>query len=82
MDEMPLSILRYSVLLFGVVATKIPASIYDVIPLVRQSQRHRNTFNSFSCKTEYFKNSFFPCVVVKWKKPNPKICSSGSFIKL
>ena len=82
MDEAPLSILCYSVLLFEAAATKIPASVYDVIPLVRQTQRHRNTFNSFSCKTEYFKNSFFPCVIVIWKKPNLKICSSSSFIKL
>ena len=39
MDETPLLIF------YKVVSTKLPAYIYDVIPLVRQSQRHPNTVN-------------------------------------
>ena len=52
--------------------------IYDFIHSVRQPQRHPNTFSSFFCKTEYFKNSFFPFVIGKWNKLNPEIRSSGS----
>ena len=48
---------------YKVVSIKLPAYIYEIIPSVRQSQRHPNTFNSISCRTEYFKNSFFPCVI-------------------
>ena len=44
---------------YKVVSTKIPAYIYDFIPPVRRFQRHPNTFNSFSSRTEYFKNSCF-----------------------
>ena len=47
--------------------------------VVRQSQRHPNTFNSFSCRTEYFKNSFFPCIIGEWNKLNPEIRRSGSY---
>ena len=39
---------------YKVVSTELPAFIYDIIPPVRQSQRHLNTFNSISCRTEYF----------------------------
>ena len=65
-------------LFYKVVLTKLPAYIYDFIPPVRQSQRHPNTFNSFSCRTEYFKNSFFPCIIGEWNKLNPEIWRSGS----
>ena len=41
--------------------------------------RDIQTFNSFSCRTEYFKNSIFACVIGEWNKQNPKIQSSGSY---
>ena len=50
--------MRSLCLFYKIVSIKIPAYIYNFIPPVRQSQRHPNTFNSFSYKTE---NSFFPC---------------------
>ena len=52
--------MRRLCLFYKVVSTKLPAYIYDVIPLVRQSQRHPNTVNSISCRTDYFNNLFFP----------------------
>ena len=71
--------MRRLCLFYKVVSTKLPAYIYDIIPPVRQSQRHLNTFKSISCRTEYFKNSFFPCVIGEWNKLNPKIRRSGSY---
>ena len=59
------------------VSNKLPAYNNDFIPPVRQSQRHPSTMNSFSCRTEYFKNSSFP--YVEWNKLNPEIRSSGSY---
>ena len=45
---------------------------------MRNSHRHPGTFLVFSCKTEYFKNSFFPHAINEWNKFNPKIrCSSN-----
>ena len=72
-------LMRYLRLFYKVVSTELPAYIYDFIPLVRQSQRHPNTFNSFSCRTEYFKNSFFACIIGEWNKLNPEIRTSGSY---
>ena len=71
--------MRCLCLFYKVVSTKLPAYIYDIIPPVRQSQRHLNTFKSISCRTEYFKNSFFPCVIGEWNKLNPEIRRSGSY---
>ena len=48
---------------YKVLSTKKPACIHDLIPPMRKSFRHPNTFNTFYFRTEYFKNSFFPSVV-------------------
>ena len=72
-------LMRRLCLFYKVVSTKLPAYIDDLIPPVRQFQRHPNTFNSFSCRTEYFKKLLFPCVIGKWNKLNPKIRRSGSY---
>ena len=69
--------MRSLCLLYKVVSTKLPAYIYGFIPPVRQSQRHPNTFNSFSCRNEYFKNSFFSWVISEWNTLNPEIRRSG-----
>ena len=71
--------MRRLCLVYKVFSTKIPVYTYDFISPVRQSLRHPNTFNSFSCKTEYFKNSFFPCVIGEWNKVNPEIRRSSSY---
>ena len=71
--------MRRLFLFYKVFSTKLPAYIYDFIPPARQSQRHQNTSNPFSCRTEYFKNSFFPCVTGEWNKLNPEIGSSCSY---
>ena len=70
--------MRHLCLFYKVISTKLPAYICEFIPPVRQSQRYQNTFNYFSCRTEYFKNSFFPCVIGEWNKLNAEILSSGS----
>ena len=44
------------------------------------SRRHvNNSFNTFSCKSEYFKNSFIPIVINEWNKLDPDIRSSTSY---
>ena len=56
----------------------LPAYVY-IIPPVKQSLRHPNTFNPISCGTEYFKNSFSPCGIGQWNKLNPAIRRPGSY---
>ena len=66
--------MRRLFLFYKVVSTKLPVYIY-IIPLVRQSQRYPNKFNSIS-----FKNSFFPLVIGEWNKLlNPEIRRSGGY---
>ena len=42
------------------------------------SHRHPNIFHLFSCRTKYFKNSFFPHVIIEWNKLDPNIRSSNN----
>ena len=46
---------------------------------MRSSRRHVNSFNTVSCKSEYFKNSFIPNVINEWNKLDPDILSSTSY---
>ena len=67
-------------LLYKVLSTKQPGYSQDLLPPMRKSSKYSNTFNIlyishilhliFSCKTEYFKNSFFWSVVSDWNKLN------------
>ena len=45
-------------LLYKVFSTGQPSYIYDLLPPLRSSRQHVNSFNIVTCKSEYFKNSF------------------------
>ena len=66
-------------LLYKVFSTGQPSYIYDLLPPMRSSSRHVNSFNTGSCKSEYFKNSFIPNVINEWNKLDPDIRSSTSY---
>ena len=66
-------------LLYKVFSTGQPSYIYDLLPPMRSSRRHVNSFNTVSCKSEYFKNSFIPNVINEWNKLDPDIRSSTSY---
>ena len=61
-------------LLHKVFSVGQPPSTYDLLLPMRSSRRHVNSFNTFSCKSEYFKNSFIPNVIHKWNKLDPDLC--------
>ena len=65
-------------LLYKVFSTGQPSRIYDLLPSMRSSRRHVNSFNTVSCKSEYFKNSFIPNVINEWNKLDPDIRCSTS----
>ena len=46
---------------------------------MRGSRRHVNSFDTVSCKSEYFKNSFIPNVINEWNKLDPEIRSSALY---
>ena len=66
-------------LLCNVPSTGKPSHIHNVLTQIRNSSRKPNTFHVFPCRTEYFKNYFFPHVDNEWSKLDPKICNSSSY---
>ena len=63
-------------LLYKVFSTCQLSYIYDQRWPNRSSSRHVNSFNTVSCKSEYFKNSLILNVINKWNKLDPDIRSS------
>ena len=60
---------------------KSPKYLYNLIPSVNRIYVTRNNTNvpSFNCRTEYFKNSFFPNVITEWNKPDINIKNMTSY---
>ena len=56
-----------------------PSYIYDLLPSMRSSRRHYNSFDTISFKSEYIKNSFILNVINEWNKLDPDIRSSYSY---
>ena len=52
--------------------------IHFLLPQMRNSDKYPNTFHVFPCRTEYFKNSFFPYVINELNKLVPNIRSSSN----
>ena len=46
---------------------------------MQKSSRHPNTFNSCSCTTEYFENTFYPSVFSDWNKFNLDVHGSNNY---
>ena len=66
-------------LLYKVFSAGQPSYIFDLLPPMRSSRRHVKSFNTVSCKSEYFKNSFIPNVINGWNKLDRDIRSSTSY---
>ena len=66
-------------LLYKVFSSGQPSYIYDLLPPLRSSRRHVNSFNLVTCKSEYFKNSLIPNSIYEWNKLDPDILSSASY---
>ena len=67
-------------LLNKVFLTGKPSYNYDLLPQMRSSRRHGHSLNLVSCKSECFKNTFIPNVVIyEWNKLDPYICGSTSY---
>ena len=72
--------IRRLCLFYKVLLNKVPKYIYELIPPLRHSFRNSRSFTSFTYRTEYFKNSFFPSVINDWNKLDPKIRNSNSYL--
>ena len=59
---------------------KKPLYLYQLIPknTCSQNRRSSNDIPNFITKHEYFKNYFFPSVIIEWKKLDASITNSKS----
>ena len=71
--------MRRLCLLYKYLSTGQASHIYNLLPQMRNSHKQLNTFHIFACRTEYFKNYFFPYVINEWNKLDPNICSSNNY---
>ena len=60
--------MRQLCLFYKAFRSKVLKYIQSLIPSMRTSARQLNIFTSFYCRTEYYQNSFLPCVIKKWNK--------------
>ena len=71
--------MRRLCLFYKAFRSKVPKYIQSLIPSMRTSARQLNIFTSFYCRTEYYQNSFLPCVIKKWNKLDPNKWSCLSY---
>ena len=65
--------------MFNIMNGKAPNYLKSLIPKVHQSTRLRNNrIPTFHCRTESFKNSYFPSTMNDWFKLGPTIKDSES----
>ena len=64
--------MRWLCFLYKFLSTRKPSHTHNLLPQMRNSHRHPSTFQIFPCRTEYFKNSFFPHVINEWNKLDQK----------
>ena len=55
-----------------------PEYIRLILPSRQQSHARKDLFRSFTCHTDYFKNSFFPYCVREWNELDPELRASTS----
>ena len=76
--------MRRLCLFYKIFCIKVPKYIHSLITSIRTSARQPNEFDSFSCRCEYFQNSFLPNVIMECSKLDlNKLCclSWSSFCK-
>ena len=67
-------------LFFKLKKNKHPSYLFDIIPKVLSTRttRNHNNIPLFNVKHEYFRNSFFPSIVIEWNKLDNNIRNSES----
>ena len=72
----------YFLIFFKIIKNKSPKYLFELIATARQAYmaRHRNSVPLFNVKHDYFKNSFFPSIVIEWNKLDSNVTNSGSLL--
>ena len=69
--------LRRMYYFYKLIKTQKPLYLSNLIPPKLNSLCHPNTYSAMRCRNDYFRNSFIPSVVRKWKKT--EIRNSNSY---
>ena len=58
-----------------------PEYLLNKIPSSQIHYNARNTHQveTYYCRTDIFKNSFFPCTIIEWNKLDLDVCKSKSY---
>ena len=66
---------------YKILHAKTPKYLYDIVPQHQQffNFRNRNQVPNIFCRTEFFRNSFFPSVINEWNKLGAHITNSETF---
>ena len=68
---------RHLCCMFKIMKNQAPEYLNNLIPKRKQNVNSRNIYiPSYSCRTEYFKSSFFPASLEEWFQLDPSIRNS------
>ena len=72
----------YFFIFFKIIKNESPKYLFALIATARQAYmaRHRNSVPLFNVKHDYFKNSFFPSIVIEWYKLDSNVTNSESLL--
>ena len=54
--------------LYEIISTKLPPYLYEITPPLQRSHQYPGCFQTLSCRTTLFQNSFLPFVITEWNK--------------
>ena len=57
--------LRRMSYLHQIISTKLPPYLYELIPPLQRSHRYPSYFQTFRCRTTFFRNSFLPFAITE-----------------
>ena len=67
---------------YKIKATQIPKYLYELLPTESHTYNTRNIENveAYYCRTDLFKYSFFPYVIVEWNEFDVNLRNAKSFL--
>ena len=63
---------------YKILKDQSPKYVFNIIPKLRNATRNANNIPHFKVKHSFFKNIFFPSVILEWNKLDPEIQNAPS----
>ena len=73
---------RRSCVFYKIKTTQIPKYLYELLPTESETYNscNRENVETYYCRTDLFKYSFFPYVIVEWNKLDVNLRNAKSFL--